>query len=295
MTYRRHVVVGLTDAVSAGRTLAWALRAATVQQADLVAVRAGVRSQELLGAAAHRSIKALELVDPALARAIGAARLTLGESRVSIVVDRDPAGEVLARVAKSGDIVVIGPPTRQGWWARASTTYHCAVHAPCPVIVVHPTAASTAASTADEGIGRSFRSHVVVGVDGSSGSREALGFAFAYAEERSLPLAAVTITHHLDTDVWFDDWMLETHLGVEPAMAAALASVVEPWQLKHPTVHVKRAIVAGRAAEGLRRVAHGAELLAVGTSGVGVAPLGSCSRDLLGHAPCPVAVVRAQP
>ena len=60
------------------------------------------------------------------------------------------------------------------------------------------------------------------------------------------------------------------------------------------TVEVK--IVEGDADEGLVREAAGADLLVVGSrgrSGIASVLLGSVSRHVVSHAPCPVVVVKA--
>ncbi len=131
------IVVGISDGENAGRTLAWALREAAVTGRDVTVVRADAPRRFAEWGVGTGSVKALELIDPALARAVVAARLTMGEHRVAVVVDPRPAGEVLLSVATPEDLVVIGPPTRSGWWARASTTYRVATRAGCAVVVVH--------------------------------------------------------------------------------------------------------------------------------------------------------------
>lgn len=286
-------MVGLADVPGAGATLAWAMREATLRHAPLIVVRAGVARSDVLGAVASGSVRTLELVDPALARAVGAARRSMGEDRVGIVVDRDSPGAVLVGVARTGDVLVVGAPTRGGWWARGSTTYHVITRAFCPVIVVHEP--QSPAPRRRQGIGSFFHNHVVVGVDGSPAARSALEYGFHYAVDHGLPLVAVTAIRRADTDVWFDDTMLETHLASEPEAAAALSAELEAWHLKFPEVPVKRALVGGDPVEGLRRVARGAALLAVGTAGSRHVQLGSVSRGVVEHADCPVAVIRSAP
>jgi nucleotide-binding universal stress UspA family protein len=282
------VVVGLADGLAAAGTLAWAMREATSTRSQLVVVRAGVSRLEVLGAVARDSVKTLEVVEPALARAVGAARQAMGDERVGVVVDRDPAGPVLVGVAGGGDLLVVGAPSRTGWWARASTTYHVITRACCPVVVVH----DPPPAFPDVGIGSFFGSHVVVGIDGSSASRAGLEFGFSYAVQHGRPLVAVTVVRRVDDDVWFDDTLFETHLASEPDAAAALSAELEPWHLKYPEVVVKRAVVGGDPADGLRRVSRGAALLVVGTAGSSITRLGSVSRALVEHAGCPVAVMR---
>jgi nucleotide-binding universal stress UspA family protein len=284
------VVVGLADRAGSDGMLRWAVTEATVTGAQLVIVRAEVRRHEVLKAVA-RGGPGLEEADPVLANAIGAARTALGEDRVAVVADRDGSGPALVRAARTGDLVVVGAPTVSGWWGRGSTTYHVMTRALCPVVSFH----EPGTATPENGPGRSFRGHVVAGVDGSPAGHAALEFAFAYAGQHGIPLVAVAATRHPDHDVWFDDQLLETHLDAEPPEAAMLAAEVEPWHLKHPDVLVRRAVVGGEAAEALRRVSRGAALLAVGTEADRASPLGRVSRSLVERAGCPVAVVRSEP
>ena len=224
------IVVGLAEDGAAGRTLAWALREATATARPIVIVRAAVTRVAVLGAVVRGGGPELDSADPALGRAVAAARSVLGEDRVSIVVERDPAGAVLTAVARAGDLLVVGPPSRPGWWQRASTTSHVITHGRVPVAVVHRSAPRTQAPD----VGRVFGSHVAVGVDGSRASQEAIGFGFAYAAQHRLPLAAVNVAERAPDDVWFDDKMLETHLGVEPTVAEMLSAEVEPWSSSTP-------------------------------------------------------------
>jgi nucleotide-binding universal stress UspA family protein len=236
------------------------MRQAGQSGAELIVIRAGVPKSTALGSLSRGGIRALELFDPALARAVGAARLVLGADRVSIVVDRDPPGPVMVRLARPDDLIVVGAPDQPGWWARASTTYHVATRAACPVIVVH--------SAEPAG-----RAPVVVGLDGSPASRSAIEIGFVFASAHGLPLVAAIGAGAVD----------------DPAAAAA--SEVEAWHLKYPEVPVTTAVLGGAPAEALRRAGADATLLVVGATGTGLARLGSVSRDLIEQAPRPVAIV----
>jgi nucleotide-binding universal stress UspA family protein len=273
------------------RTLGWAVAEAAASGAGLVIVRAEVHRPDVISAVAHGAGPALKRADPVLARALDIARATLGDDRVGVVADRSTAGAVLVRSGRTGDLVVVGAPTVSGWWGRGSTTYHVMTRALCPVVAVHDPA--TAAS--DHGTGRSFGGQVVVGVDGSPAAHAALEFAFCYANQHAVPLVAVMATRHPVEDVWFDDQLLETHLGTEPAEAVLLATEVGPWHFKYPGVAVRRAIAGDDAVTGLRRVSRDAAILVVGTAADRTAALGRVSRSLVERAGCPVAVVRVAP
>jgi nucleotide-binding universal stress UspA family protein len=285
------VIVGLADRPGTERTLGWAVTEAIATGARLVVVRAEVRRPRILSAAARSGGPAMEEADPVLARAMGIACGPLGDDRLFVVADRDSAGKALVRAARTGDLLVVGAPTVSGWWGRGSTTYHVMTRALCPVVAVH----DPALAISEQASGHSFRGQVVVGVDGSPAAHAGLNFAFAYAQRHQVALVAAMTTRHPVEDVWFDDQMLETHLGSEPAEAAMLAADIEPWHLRYPGVAVRRALVADDAVAGLRRVSRGAALLVVGTAADRAAPLGRVSRSLVEWADCPVAVVRIAP
>jgi nucleotide-binding universal stress UspA family protein len=135
---------------------------------------------------------------------------------------------------------------------------------------------------------------IVVGVDGSSCSREALRFAVAEARLRKAALRVVTAWH-------------------VPAIAysGGVAPVVDPKEfeqyaetvaeqalaaLREQTegVDVERVTGEGQAAHVLLEEARDADLLVVGSRGRGGFTgllLGSVSQQVAHHAPCPVVVV----
>jgi nucleotide-binding universal stress UspA family protein len=145
------------------------------------------------------------------------------------------------------------------------------------------------------------RGRVVVGVDGSAGSRAALVHALQDAARRGaavdvvaafeppeywvslygalvIPIAEVREGVRRDTERFVQDVTYE--------LAGRLAG------MPPVTVHV----VPGGAAAALLRAAEGADLLVVGSRGhgtVGSMLLGSVSLSCALHAPCPVTVVHA--
>lgn len=134
---------------------------------------------------------------------------------------------------------------------------------------------------------------VVVGVDGSDGSKAALDWAAAYAAAVSAPVELVITWHYpvaygtvpmvgLDTD-------FEEMAGKVVSEMAAEARRV------HPEVAFSTKVIPGPAAEALIREAKGARLLVVGSRGHGGFAsmlIGSVSAHCVHHAHCPVVVVR---
>src|SRR5262249_28294016 len=134
---------------------------------------------------------------PGLTLAIEEARHALGADRVTVRVQPPPSGTMLLGVVGPADLLVVGPPSRGRWTHWGSTTQYVARHAPCPVVITRSPTPIDAA----------YAGHVVVGVDGSSASRAATGFAFSYAREHGLPVVAVTVTPDRGV-VAGDEWLV---------------------------------------------------------------------------------------
>ncbi|CAM01701.1 nucleotide-binding universal stress UspA family protein [Saccharopolyspora erythraea NRRL 2338] len=137
---------------------------------------------------------------------------------------------------------------------------------------------------------------VVVGVDGSPGSRAALRWALRYAELSDARITAVIAC----------GWpaLIDLTLPMQEDDIAANAkreltkTVDETRALLATRVPVERKVVRDHAARALLDEAQDADLLVVGHRGHGgfaEALLGSVSRHCVHHAPCPVVVVHQTP
>lgn len=135
--------------------------------------------------------------------------------------------------------------------------------------------------------------HVVVGVDGSPGSRAALRWALRYAEKVGGRVTAVAawqppVYGDVVVPLVLDD------LGdrVEHELRK---TVDETKALLGTGTRVGQEVVQGAAAKVLLDAASDADLLVVGSRGHGGfvgALIGSVSRACVHHSPCPVVVVR---
>ncbi|MEU7477037.1 universal stress protein [Lentzea sp. NPDC042327] len=131
---------------------------------------------------------------------------------------------------------------------------------------------------------------VVVGIDGSETSAEAIEFAFSFAERHGRDLLAV----YAWTDVGWAELPEQDWDHVRADLAKVLDEQLAPHRERHPTVQVAAEVAFEAPARALLQAADGAALLAVGSHGRGAvarAILGSVSHAVLHHAPCPVAVV----
>ena len=143
----------------------------------------------------------------------------------------------------------------------------------------------------------------MVGVDGSEASREALRWAADEARLRSARLVAVHAWSFVPAQPIGDPGMLAVPAGDLPgqldaeseAARLALDEAVGDALGADPGIDVERKLVEGDAGETLVKEGAGAELLVVGShgrSGFKAALLGSVSRSVVDHAPCPVVVVK---
>ncbi|AUY48163.1 universal stress protein [Streptomyces sp. CB01881] len=140
---------------------------------------------------------------------------------------------------------------------------------------------------------------IVVGVDGSPASEHALRWAVDYARLVGGSVNAIAAWEYPAFYGW-------AGLSVPPAegfnpeelAGRTLAETVTKVVGDDPGVRITEAVVPGNAAQALLESAVGAVLVVVGSRGLGGfsgALLGSVSRHLTEHAPCPVVVVRDQP
>jgi nucleotide-binding universal stress UspA family protein len=138
-------------------------------------------------------------------------------------------------------------------------------------------------------------SRIVVGVDGSPSSHDALRWAVKQAVLSGAGVEAVT--------TWAHPAAIESSSPI-PAeelakrAAAALAdSVREVVGEDDPPVDICQIVTCGHAAKVLLEAARGADLLVLGSRGHGGftgALLGSVGQHCVHHAPCPVVIVRRE-
>ena len=288
---RRTVVVGVDGSTSALRAVRWGAAEATRRQIPLRLVIA-------FGWMVHRGAVRPGIEesyrDTLLARAreqlAEAARLVEGEGAgIEIetqLIEGSPI-QVLGAEADRTQLLVIGDRglTQVEGLLVGSVAIGLAAHASCPVVVVRGDERDPSETASLP---------VLVGVDGSSTSDAALGFAFEAAAARKVSLVAV----HTWTDYLFDPSLAAVVIdwdAVESEERTVLAEQVSGWADKFPDVPVELVVRRDQPANGLLAQAAGAQLVVVGSRGhgqfVGMV-LGSVSNALVHRAPCPVAVIR---
>ncbi|MFI7065243.1 universal stress protein [Kribbella sp. NPDC050124] len=209
------------------------------------------------------------------------------ELAVDAVVSFGSAAEVLLQEATEASMVVVGSRGLGEFrdLAMGSVAAHVATHAPCPVVIIPPRWESGPPT-----------GEVVVGVDGSGLSLDAVEFAYEAAQARRARLIAVMAWHDPVSTGPDDPLPVVYDLdALEQQSAALLAESIAGHRERYPDVAVRQELVHGRPDDVLVAAGRTADLLVVGSRGHGAFRgllLGSTSRSLVHHAPCPVAVVR---
>jgi nucleotide-binding universal stress UspA family protein len=124
---------------------------------------------------------------------------------------------------------------------------------------------------------------VVAGVDGSPASQDALTFAFEEAALREVPLIALCALSDSPGKV-----------GGAARMEEEFSRLMTLYEKEHPEITVLRQVAFGAARSALLTAAAEAQMLVVGSRGLGGVEgmsLGSVAGALVHHSPCPVAVV----
>lgn len=285
------IVVGIDGSVNSDAALDWAVAEATRRNLRLHLFSAGIRqvpggepiySDWQSDAALTRD--ALEAADQRLEAALARARESSPQVIITLESVVESAAGGLVELSSRVDTIALG---RSGHGPTVgallgSVASQVVTHAQCPVVVVH-------ASDSDTSNARG----VVVGVDGSSVSELAVGYAFEQASMRGVPLDVVhawwtTATYGLTQE------FLKEQANQE---RLTLSETLVGWSEKYPDVEVRTSMPMGPAVLTLTEAAKSAELLVVGSRGRGgfrSLLLGSVSQGVLAHASCTVAVVRTR-
>ncbi|HAM02141.1 MAG TPA: universal stress protein UspA [Acidimicrobiaceae bacterium] len=137
------------------------------------------------------------------------------------------------------------------------------------------------------------RRPVVVGVDGSEKSKDALTWAARWAALSGVDLLAVIIWHYPTMFGWAPPWPD----GYDPGAEAnqLLQDTVRQVLGASPAISVTTRVFEGAAAPTLVELSKEASLIVVGSRGHGEFAgmlIGSVSEFLAGHAHCPVVIIR---
>ncbi|MGW4499962.1 universal stress protein [Micromonospora sp. NPDC004336] len=283
------VVVGVDGSAAALDAVRMAAREAAQRQRPLRVVHAFIWPlipnaplEAVPGAPADAGLR--NQAERYVAEAVAEAGKVAPEVAVTGVVVDGAATPVMLDESREAALMVLGHRGLGGFAGLliGSVTVQVCAHALCPVLVVR------GEERAD--------GPVVVGVDGSECSMEAVGFAFEEASRRGAPLLALQA------------WLYPTPVGPgdilplvydldayaaeqERTLAESLAGFAE----RYPDVPVRHRLVRGTPARVLVEESKTAQLVVVGARGRGPLSgllLGSVSHAVLHHAHSPLVIVR---
>ncbi|RNL82427.1 universal stress protein [Halostreptopolyspora alba] len=282
---RRPIVVGLDGSEADTAAVEWATDEAGRRGAALRLVYA----QDLpswVARDARLRARVTENAEARTAELFRWARDTVRERDAEVATESrlewGTAAGVLLNAAREASLVVVGAAQREEHHiALRPVASQVAARAPCPVVVAH------------EAEGSSPDGKVVVGVDGSSASERAVGFAFEEAQYRATGVVAL-LAWGYELAVW--PMVPEEGGSQRDLAAAALAESVAGWRERYPDVPLEQRVVPSQPVRALLDVAPEAALLVVGSHGRGWFPgllPGSVSNALVRRSSVPLAVVPA--
>lgn len=282
------IIVGVDGSPASRVAVDWAARDAALRGADLKLVHVLVPPAVMAFPEVPMPPGFMEWQDEEGRRLLDSAVKTVEEAGAEVEVSTDmvsgPAVPVLADLSSSAQMIVVGC-RGHGALARGllgSISTGLAHHAHCPVAIIHDE---------DPLMPHPSKAPVVVGVDGSPASENAVAIAFEQASFRGVDLLAV----HAWSDTGVFEFPGADWSTLQAAGEQTLSERLAGWQERYPDVLVRRVVVADKPAHQLLEQAESAQLLVVGSHGRGGIAgmlLGSVSTSVLHGARMPVIIVR---
>lgn len=281
---QHRLVVGVDGSEGGARALDWAASQAA-RTGSLLEIHTADSNQYDFVTQSEVQQAMVSLTEEAVARA---EKLASGVTTKAVTHEGAPA-KVLVEASPGADLLVVGSRGLGGFGGMVlgSVGRSCGLHAHCPVVIVRPSR-----SAPDE---RQWwpPKRIVVGVDGSDSSTEALEWALGEAELTEAVVVAIT------SWTWPNSFGWGVPLPADISMAkdadTILHDVLDPAQERHPSVTISTEVVNGHPAPTLVDASRTADLLVVGSRGHGElvgALLGSVAEHCVSHAGCPVLIMR---
>jgi nucleotide-binding universal stress UspA family protein len=282
-----HIVVGVDESAGAAAALRWADFEAEARGWSLTALLAwGFLDQhhatEETFDPSYSEADAVDALSAIVSAAVGAERA----GRVQGKTVNDLAGRALLEASEGTDLLVVGSRGRGGFAGLllGSVSQQCLHYARCPVGIVRDGTQQSGEET----------THIVVGVDGSDTSQRALEWAL---EAGRVHEATVEVVHAWAFPYMTGEPFAAAAFDPTPLADAARRTIdaaVESADTSGLPAPVTRTLMNGGAAASILEVARAADLVVVGSRGLGGFTglvLGSVSHHVVHHAPCPVIVV----
>ena len=282
------IVVGVDESAGAATALRWAVRESDARDWPLTAVLAWdfVNQHYPTGQKrfdpAYREADALAALNASVAGAVGTRRAATIEHTVVCEL----AASALLDASDGADLLVVGARGLGGFRALllGSVSQQCLHHATCPLAIVR--------EAVDEVGDTSGR--IVVGIDGSETARRAFQWAVDAGRLYQTPVEVVLAWGYFHS---VGDPFVPIAFASDPLPDKArrtIDSFVDSVDTSGLPAPVTRTVSSGTAAAAILHAAEGADLVVVGSRGLGGFTgllLGSVSHQIVHHAKCPVVVV----
>jgi nucleotide-binding universal stress UspA family protein len=287
------IVVGVDGSDPSNAALRWAAYEARRRNASVLVVSCyNVPVYGSPEGAVYPTHEDIDMYKDGAASVIGRAIEVVGEIDPQLDVDglseMSAAAEAIAEAAHAGDEIVVGATGHGGFMEGllGSVSMSLVHRSHVPVIVV------PAKPVAEIGPGMH---KIVVGVDGSPGSLHALEWAYSEALLTGAELTAVHgwIYPYDGGRTSVSEPRTQMQLDAMEELKSSLESL--GLRLTSGSVHVHAKLVERSPAEALLEESQDADLVVVGSRGRGAlraSLLGSVSRTVAQHTPCPVVIIR---
>jgi nucleotide-binding universal stress UspA family protein len=275
------IVVGFGGSADSNLAVTWAAREAIRSSARLTLAATWLNDHDP-SVARDR----LEIVQGLLGiRTRELARCAPGLELSTLLAEGPPAPTFI-EASRGADLLVVGAPRLSGLGISSlwSVSHHCVVHAHCPVVVVRDHDHWRPA-------GPPQPPRIVVGVDGSPGSDQALAWAVHEAVRGGATLIVLAAWSFPQTS----PSIVAANLGVPEAAHDVAAQAVATAARMAPRLVARGEVRADPAPVALVEASRRADLVVVGSRGMGAFKgmlLGTVGLHVAQHARCSVVVVR---
>jgi len=290
------VLVGVDGSEGSRQAMAWALEEAALRHSVLEVVIVWEEPSDFERRHHRTDEDARAGAQQCLAEILGGAGGEHVPADIEpIVLEGDPADTLCLRADKA-DVLVVGSRGHStvAGVLLGSVSSKCAHHSRAPVVIVPPRHGRELDRDGEETV------RIVVGVDGSVGSRLALKWAVDEAALRGARVEAVAIWRAIEAN---DEMNVE--LAMFPSLRRRdrslaettkerLEEVISELARESAPVDIDPLVFEGSPAEVLCERAAGSELLVVGSRGHGAVAgllLGSVSAECAHRSPRPVVIV----
>jgi nucleotide-binding universal stress UspA family protein len=283
MTPNDSIVVGVDESAGAAEALRWAVREGELHGWPVTAVLCWGYLEQHHGTTPPRFDPAYTVSDATAAVHTIVGRV-LGEGAATVecrtVNDLAPRG--LLEASADASLLVLGARGLGSFrgLVLGSVSQQCLHHATIPVAIVRADATGP----------RFGPKWIVVGVDGSETSQRALDWAL---EEGRVRRAGVEVVHAWNVPSVAVP-LANAYTPLDEAARNLVEHALEQADSSGLSMPVRPVVRRGSGGEVLVRLAEGADLVVVGSRGLGGFKgllLGSVSHQVAHHAPCPVVVV----